>query len=123
VTAGASSANTFSLTPIAGTTVHDVSITITPLQGGEFSVFLSAQGLQPGGVYLVEGITGETQVGTQPFGSSMAASVFLADSQGNGIYSYVSATNPQSEYTGASLLYLPTNQITNSILVATGPLA
>ena len=83
---------------------------------------LSAQGLQPGGTYLVEGITGGAQVGTAPFASTLAASEFSADGQGNGIYSYITATNPQSQFTGASLLYLPNNQITNSVLVATGPI-
>jgi len=110
------------LAPIAGTNVHDVWMTITPLQGGEFAVVLSAQGLQPGGIYLIEGITGGTQVGTAPFASTLAASEFSADSQGNGLYSYITATNPQTEYTSVSLLYLPNNQTANSVLVATGPL-
>jgi len=92
---------------------------ITPLKGGEFGVVLSAQGLQPGGVYLVEGVGGGAQVGA-PFASTLATSEFFADSQGNGLYSYISATNPQTEYTGVSLLYLPNNQTTNSVLVATG---
>jgi len=95
---------------------------ITPLQGGEFGVVLSAQGLQPGGIYLVEGIGGGAQVGSAPLASTLAASEFFADSQGNGLYSYISATNPQTEYTGVSLLYLPNNQTTNSVLIATGPL-
>lgn len=121
VTVGISSATTVTLTPIAGTTVHDVWMLITPLQGGEFGVALSAQGLQSGGIYLIEGITGGAQVGTAPFASTLAASEFLADSQGNGMYSYISATNPQTQFTGVSLLYLPNNQIANGVLVATGP--
>lgn len=122
VTSGVSSATTISLTPVAGTSVHDVWMTITPLQGGEFSVTLSAQGLQAGGIYLLEGITGGAQVGTAPFASTIAASEFSADGQGNGMYSYIAVTNPQTQFTGASLLYLPNNQITNSVLVATGPI-
>jgi len=110
------------LTPIAGTSVHDVWITIAPLQGGEFGVVLSAQGLQPGGTYLVEGITGVGQVGTAPIALTWAASEFSADGQGNGLYSYISTTNPQTSFTGISLLYLPNGQITNAVLVATAPL-
>jgi len=122
VTAGIGSGTTFSLSPIVGTTVHDVWMIVTPLQGGEFAVVLTAQGLQPGGIYLLEGVTGGSQVGNAPFASSLAASEFSADGQGNGIYSYISATNPQAEFSGASLLYLPNNQVTNAVLVATGPI-
>jgi hypothetical protein len=122
VTPGTSFATTITLTPVSGTAVHDVWMIITPLQGGEFAVVLSAQGLQPGGIYVIEGSSGGGQVGT-PFASSLAASEFSADGQGNGIYSYISATNPQTQYTSASLLYLPNDQITNSVLVATGTLS
>jgi hypothetical protein len=122
LTAGISSATTITLTPIAGTTVHDVWMIITPLQGGEYGLVLSAQGLQPGGIYLIEGITGGAQVGTAPFGSTVASSEFSADSQGNGMYSYISATNPETAFTGVSLLYLPNNQVASSVLVATGTL-
>ena len=95
---------------------------ITPLQGGEFGVILSAQGLQPGGVYLIDGITAGTPVGTAPFAASLATSEFTADGQGNGIYSFISATNPQTSYTGVLLLYLPNDQVANSVVVATGTL-
>jgi len=110
------------LNPVPGTTVHDVWIIITPLQGGEYGVVLSAQGLQPGGIYLLDGTTGGAQIGT-PFASTLAASEFSADSQGNAIFSYISATNPRTAYSGVSLLYLPNDQITASVLVATGTLS
>jgi hypothetical protein len=117
------SATTITLTPIAGTTVHAAWIIITPLQGGDFSVVLSAQGLQPGGIYLIEGIIGGTQVTTAPFASTTTASEFSADGQGNGIYSTILTTDPRIGYTNVLLLYLPNNQIANSVLVAIGTLS
>jgi hypothetical protein len=95
---------------------------ITPLQGGEYGVVLSAQGLQPGGVYLIDGLTATSPVITVPFAPSTATSEFTADGQGNGIYSFISATNPQTTYNGLLLLYVPNGQTSNSEVVATGPL-
>jgi len=121
-TAGPSSAVTITLTPVAGSLVHDVWMIITPLQGGEYGVVLSAQGLQPGGVYLIDGITATAPVSTAPFAPTTAASEFTADGQGNGIYSFISANSPQTSYTGVLLLYLPNGQVANSVVAATGSL-
>ena len=108
------------LTPTGGTSIHDVVLFITPLQGGEFAVFLTAQGLQPGGTYLIEGFSSGTRTNVGPLSSSLAESGFTADSQGNGVYSHVFAVDPRTAYNVVLLLYLPNNQIEGAVLVATG---
>jgi len=115
---GISPATTIQLTPAGGTTVHDISLIIVPLQGGEFAVILTAQGLQPGGTYLIEGIIQGAQTSVIPLAMGASGSVFVADNYGNGVYSQVLAIDPQAEYTGVLLLYLPTNQMQVSELVA-----
>ena len=108
------------LTPTGGTPIHDVKLYVTPLQGGEFAVFLTAQGLQPGGTYLIEGFAGGTRTNVGPLSSTLSDSGFIADGQGNGVYSHVFATDPRTAYTVVLLLYLPNNQTEGAVLVATG---
>jgi hypothetical protein len=102
--------------------VHDILLIITPLQGGEFAVFLSAQGLLSGGSYLVEGITSGTHKSILPLASTAADSGFVADSQGNGIYSHVFVVDPRTEFGVVLLLYLPNNQMEGSVLLASATL-
>ena len=108
----ASPASTIMLTPTSGTTIHDVMLIITPLQGGEFAVFLSAQGLQPGGNYLIQGVVSGGHTSVVPLAA------FAADNEGNGIYSHVFSLDPRIAYTGVLLLYLPNNQMEGAVLVA-----
>jgi len=117
-----SPATSIALTPTGGTTVYDVWLTITPLQGGEFTVVLTAQGLQPGSTYMIEGITLGTHMSIVPLTPAAADSEFAADNQGNGIYSHIFAIDPITAYTGVLLLYLPNNQIEGSVLVASATL-
>jgi len=108
------------LTPTGGTSIHDVVLYVNPLEGGEFAVFLTAQGLQPGGTYLIEGFAGGTRTNVGPLSSNLADSGFTADSQGNGVYSHVFAVDPRTAYSVILLLYLPNNQVEGAVLVATG---
>jgi len=110
------------LSPTGGTSIHDVMFVITPLQGGEFAVFLTAQGLQPGGTYLIEGIASGAHTSIAPLALTTSDSGFAADNQGNGIYSHVFSMDPRVAYTGVLLLYLPNNQMEGSVLVATATL-
>jgi len=110
------------LSPTSGTSIHDVTLVINPLQGGEFAVFLSAQGLQPGGTYLIEGITNGAHTSIVPLALTTSDSGFAADNQGNGIYSHVFGIDPRNAYTSVLLVYLPNNQVEGSVLVATATL-
>ena len=121
-TAVAGSATEIPLTPTGGTTVHDLWLIITPLQGGEFALVLTAQGLQPGGTYLIEGITTGAQTNIVPLASTASTSEFTANNQGNGIYSQVFVINPQTAYSSVLLLYLPNNQMESGVLVASATL-
>lgn len=122
VSAGTSPETKIALTPTGGTTVYDIWLTITLLQGGEFAVVLSAQGLQPGGTYMIEGITAGAHMSIVPLSPAAVDSEFVADNQGNGIYSHVFAIDPRIAYTGVLLLYLPNGQMEGSVLVASATL-
>ena len=113
---------TITLTPTGGTNVHDVILILSPLQGGEFAAFLSAQGLQAGGTYMIEGITTGTHMSILPFTLNAAGSEFTADSQGNGVYSSVLPTDPQTVYSSVLLVYLPNGQMEGSVLIASASL-
>ena len=103
---------------VGGTTAHDVFLIITSLPGGQFSVTLVAQGLQPNGGYLIDGVTKATPTATVPIATNLADSEFLADAQGNGIYWHVFTSRPQSMYERVLLIYLPNMQMQESQLVA-----
>jgi len=120
IAAANGASGTIILTPSGGTSIHDAVLLITPLQGGEFAVFVSAQGLQPDGTYLIEGFAGGTHTNVGPIASTTSDSSFTADNQGNGVYSHVFATDPRTTYTIVLLLYLPNNQMEGAVLVATG---
>jgi len=112
--------STIILTPTGGTSIHDAVLIITPLQGGEFALFVTAQGLEPGGTYLIEGFVGGAHTNVGPIALNTSDSSFTADNQGNGVYSHVLATDPRTTYTIVLLLYLPNNQMEGAVLVATG---
>lgn len=122
IAAGTSPETKIALTPTGGTTVHDVWLTITPLQGGEYSLVLGAQGLQPSGTYMIEGITIGARMSIVPLSLAAADSEFAADNQGNGMYSHVFTIDPRIAYTSVLLLYLPNNQMEGSVLVASATL-
>ncbi|MGA3406877.1 MAG: hypothetical protein ABSD49_14190 [Candidatus Bathyarchaeia archaeon] len=119
---GTSPATTIPLTPAGGTTVHDIWLIVTQLQGGQFAVVLSAQGLQAGGTYLIQGITSGAHMSVQPLASTAVDSEFVAGNNGSGLYWHVFATDPRTAYGGVLLLYLSNNQMGSAELVASATL-
>ena len=115
-------ATTIPLTPTGGTNVHDLWLVVTQLQGGQFVVVLSGQGLQPGGTYLIRGITSGVPMSIQPFAWTDADSEFVAGNNGGGLYWHVFASDPRTVYMGVLLFYLPYNQMNSAELVATATL-
>jgi len=71
---------------------------------------------------MIEGASVGTHVNIGPLSGFAAGSEFVADNQGNGIYSSIFTMNPSGTYTTVLLLYLPNGQMEGSVLVATASL-
>ena len=83
---------------------------------------LSAQGLQAGGTYLIQGITSGAHMSVQPLASTAIDSEFVAGNDGSGLYWHFFATDPRMAYGGVLLLFLPNNQMGAAVFVASATL-
>jgi len=111
------------LSPASGAMAHDIWLVVEPLQGGQYAVVLSAQGLQQSGSYLIEGVTRGTSISSVPLATTAVDSEFASDTHGNGIYWHVLASDPRAIYGEILLLYLPNMQMPGSQLVASAYLS
>ena len=111
------------LTPAGGSMPpHDVWLVIAHLEGGDFAVILSAQGLEQNGSYLVEGVQKGGQMNHVPITGTAADSEFEPDMHGNGVYWHVLMNDPRGMYEQVILLYLPNMQMQGAQQVASASL-
>ena len=119
------SSETVAFTVADAKTFGTGSLSLARLSDGNYSLTISATGLQPAsaGNYVVQAVQKSGTFSTVPIAGSgyggLNASAFAGDAQGNGHFSITLSSDPGSTYSLVSISFLPGGVFRNGTVVAT----
>ena len=108
---------TLVLTPVTGSGVSNVYVTIVVNPDGQYVATLSAKNLKPSTPYLIEGIPPSGGLPT-PLFSTQDESIFTSRADGVGVYSHLMFFDPRIGFSQIFLMDFSTMQIVATVVLS-----
>ena len=118
------SSSAYMFSAVNGSMISNAWLVTAPLGMHEYAVSIKAEGLEPNGDYIVEGMLSSGSMQTVPISTqsmtmnSTSASEFQSDANGTGFYWIALASNPAIAFEQINLVYLPGMSMQNATTIA-----
>jgi hypothetical protein len=127
MTETANGTDAIQFTPATGAMIHSAWLLIEPAGMHDYALSIHAEGLantqSTGSDYIVEGAQSSGSMSVVPIGPNATASEFVTGSTGVGNFFILLSQNPFSSFENIQIVYLPSMQMTNAMVVATASLS